>query len=1307
MGLGFSFGAKDTGLDATLAGIDSQFKTIADSLSNFQDIAAEGLTPAEESVRSLGDAIGEVQAKAAEGLPTADIAGDLEDSFADVGGAASEISIGDGIRKGMADLQAESDTWSLDDINIDASDAVDQVDDLGGALGGMAGEAVLGGTKFGRMANSVLGGAGKITGALGWVGMALGPIISGFGQAAESAGGMVDAIAGLPSRAGDAVHRIANEGINLTHSLEAEAVGLSTTARAVGANMGYVGQELNRFTGRATGMAMGLNVGADEAARALRAVDEAGSELAAMSLGNARDVARFQAAFGVNADLLRNAGLSMRNELGMGDEAIGQITSSMAAMGQQTGDVAGAINQINDLMALLRRRRALGDTPEQLQQFASDTAAAARGMFEFTQDSELVRQTAAQLAEQLTENRESFRNMFAGAEAEFPQLMTELSIVSGGVDQAFESMTQGPGQFMEAMGNIVGQVRARGGDVGATLEFMRGRLQQVFGADQTATMINFWSNMTDETTDAMRAVRGAEVDLGDLARQAHRTGRTMDEVFERMRGFFQVAMRRFARSDSRDFLRNTRESLRDLQVAAEEAHRSQGPLSDVMGLLSRSQQLGALALMPAELRGSAVAADELRGQIMPLIQAFTSWGSILDTVLGYVSIFATDVIAEWGQITRRSRQAGEEAIDPMEALGLAIDRQAQRYATIFEDWIDDIEGWVVRAAEAFGSLNFDRLFQATPEGSEDTGVMGAIRRVLERLGDIDWGRIWTGIRTGLENLFEHVQPWLEQKMDQIRTIIWNRIGEWWDAIDWEAVFRGTGEVGGGLWSAFEPALSVLGDMISQWLSDHWMEIILYGAVALTAAMALLIVLGVAALVAALVASVALIAAAVMSPFIVVGAELAAWGDEIGRFFLAMWLDFTDWVEDFGEDFEDTMLEIDAFFTSTWRRTTRWFRNLWTGVANWFGGLWQRITEVFNQAVQDWQMVFESIGGFFTGLGQSIRDTVGGAVAWIGEQWEAFVGSLQGVWEGLSSGWDTFLSSAQEVWDNLMGVPDRLRAGWEGIVGFFRTIFTSLRAVVGEDLQAVGQIFTSMSDVATSALNAILGTAEENHGNSVHTLIEQDLAQAAEFIQEMATSVSETITAVLHDAMIAAIVDAFATGFATVSENMEEFAEGMIGQFQTMAESISEIMTDLFVAVLDQSEQTLLGTETAVSGIIARLRTITTAQARLTEERAGAVSSLARPADEEAMRRRLAQLQGNDVLRAIHHPDWYSGVAGEGGYQRLFIAKMNELREAVSAIGAAPAAGGVAEARRRIEGNRETVRRGRIGGQPGLPGGPGR
>lgn len=1263
MGLGFTFGARDEGLESTLSGINAQFKQISDTLQSFESLAAGATTPVEGIASDIQDELADLQKEAGGGV-------DLGDAI-DIGDAADEA------KEGVGGVTEE--------------------------LGGLAAESALGGSKFGGMANSVLGSAGKITGALGWVGLALGPVISGFGEAAESAGGMLDAITGIPARAGQAISNIVSDQTNLTHSMEAEAVGFATSARAIGVNMGYLGGELNRFTGRATGMAMGLNVGADEAARAIRAWDESADELGATGLSSAQDVARFTAALGVNADVLRNSTLEMRN-LGATDDQIRLITSSIALMGRETGDLSGALGELPQVMQMLERRRALGETPEQMAAFAADTAAAARGLFEFTEDSDRARSIASSLAGTVTEGREAFQNMFAGTEDQLPQFVSELAITTGSARTAFDMMREGPGGMLQGIGELVQGTRGNAAQFARVMDFFRGRLQTVFGADTTATLIDFWGTMDSETVGAMESIRTAEVDLGDLARQAHRTGRTMDEVFERMRGSFQVAMRRFARGDSREFLQNTRRSLNALRVAGEEAHRSQGPLTEVMGLLSRSQQLGALALMPAELRGSAVAADELRGQITPLIAAFSSWGGILDTVLGYVSIFATDVISSWGRITRASRRGGGETIDSMTALGQAIDEQAQRYAGIFEEWIDGIEDWVVQAAEAFGSLNFDALFETT-EGDEDQGVMGAIRRVLERLEDIDWARIWAGIRTGLSNLFEHIQPWLEEKMNQLRDIVWNRLGTWWDAIDWEALFQGAGDAGGGLWSALEPAFSVLGDMIGQWLSDHWMEIVMWGAIALTAAMAALIVLGVAALLATVVALAALIVAVVLSPFIAIGVELAMWGEEIGQFFHVMWIDFVDDVGEFVDGFDDWLLEMDAGFRRRMTGMTNWFRSTWDSVASWFERLWEHISEAFNQAVEDWGTVFDGIIEFFAGIGTGIRDAIGGAIDWVSEQWDTFVSSLQEIWTFLGTGWDDFLASAEGVWESLMGVPDRLREGWDGIVGFFRTIFASLRAVVGEDLQAVGQIFTNMSGIATSALNAILGTAEDNHEHSIHTLIENDLAQAEEYMTGMATRVSDMITAILHDAVIEAIVSGFETGFTTVIENSDTFSEAMVEAFAEMADAISEIMTDLFGSITSQALVTMLATETAVEGIIGRLRAISAAQARVAEHGAEARSAaLARPADEAAMRRRLAELEGSHVLQAIHYPDWYDGSGG-GAYKNLFREKMDRLHDAIVALGTVSTSEGMAERRRLIEEARTSIAaagRASVGGQPGLP-----
>ena len=1248
MGLGFSFGAKDAGLDDALGGVNDKFKQLNDSIKDFQVNAAEGLSPAEGMFEDITDQ--------------------------------------------LDDLMVGEDKWSFKDLDLDLpTDPKDQVDDLSNAMGSMAEGAALGGTKFGRMANSVLGGAGKITGALGWVGMAIGPVISGFGQAAETAGNMIDTVAGIPGRVSDQIHRLANDGINLTNSLEGEAVALGQTARSVGVNMGYTGANLRRFIGQATGMAMGLNIGADEAARAIRAWDESAETLGATGLSSAQDVARLTAALGINADVLRNSTLELRN-LGAEDEQIHLVTSALAQMGRETGDVSGALNELPQVLQMLERRRALGDTPEQMAAFAADTAAAARGLFEFTQDSERARQMASELAGTVTESREAFQNMFAGTEDQLPQLATELAITTGDVQRSFQMMREGPGGLIQGIGELVQQTGGQGERFERLMGFMRGRLQQVFGPEMTGTLVNFWRTMDSETVGAMQAIRGASVDLGEMGREAHTTGRTLDEVFERMRAGFQTAFRRIARPAVRDFVRDTGRQLRRLRRSMNAAAADSGALGTVMEQLSLASQIGGLALLPEELRGTAIAADELQGMVTPLIQAFGTWGGLVETVGAYIALFATEVI-----------MAREE----VGSWGEAIDRTADRFAGMFVEWLDEAERFLVQFAEGFATFDWDALFGRAGEDGEG----GPLGRVLQRLEQVDWARIWAGISTGLDRLFERVRPWLEEKMVMLREVVWDRLGEWWSAIDWSAVFSAIGDLAGGLWEAIQPALSTLGDMIGQWLSDHWMEIVMYGAIALTVAMAALIVLGVAALIAAVVALAGLIVAVVMSPFITVGVELAVWGDEIGQFFHAMWIDFTDWIEEFGEDFDDMLLEWDASFRRAWRGMARWFESLWDGITNSFERVWEHLTGVFNQAVEDWQTVFAAIGEFFTGIGTGIRETVGAAIAFIQDRWNTFREGLSGIWEGLSEGWTTFLERGEEFWTALTGLPDRIREGWQGMVDFFRTMFNSIREVVGEDLAQVGQFFRDVGDIGARALDFITQRAEERHGHSLHTIIGADLEQVVEVMTSMANQVSEIMQTVLHDATVQAIVSGFQMGFATVVENMGEFSSSMVDSFTEMAEGISEIMTTLFTTVLSQAEMTMLGTETAVEGIIGRLRTITAAQAQLAEARGSALAALSRPEDEAALRRRLAQIRGSEVLRAIHAPAWYmgEGAQGRGGYRSLFVRKMDELSAAIRGLGIGADQGALERRRqliREARGGVETAGS-RVGGHPGTPGGPAR
>lgn len=1203
MGLGFNFGAKDSGLEAALSGIDGGFSKINSTLETLTASATAAAAPLE--------------------------------------------ALTEGVQERLADLQKDVDRGVDLGQAVDpgaAQEAAGGLEGLGDAIGGMADEAQVGRTGFGRMANSVLGGAGKITSAMGWVGMAIGPIISGFGMAAERAGDMVEAVAGVPSRVGRQIHSLANEGINLTNSLEGEAVGLATTARAVGVNMGYLGGDLRRFIGQATGMAMGLNIGADEAARAIRAWDESAETLGATGLSSARDVARLTAALGVNADILRNSTLELRN-LGAEDDQIQLVTSAIAQMGRETGDLSGALNELPQVLQMLERRRALGDTPEQMAAFAADTAAAARGLFEFTQDSDRARSMAQELAGTVTESREAFQNMFAGAEDQLPQIVTELAIVGDDVNAAFDLMSQGPGGLIEGMGQLVQSTRAQRGNVENVLEFMRGRLQQVFGAEMTGTLVNFWRTMDTETVAAMGAIRGASVNLGELGRQAHSTGRTLEEVFERMRAGFQTAFRRVARPAVRDFVRDTRRQLRRLRRSMQSAAADSGALGDVMEQLSLASQIGGLALLPEELRGTAIAADELQGMINPLISAFGTWEGLLETVGAYIALFATEVI-----MAREETGSWSEAIDQV----------ATRFADIFVRWIDDAEKFITDLVDTFADFDWDNLFG---EGGEGTAA-GAFGRVIERLADVDWSRIWDRLVVGLNGLFERMRPWLAEKVKELRLILNQAFTELWEAIDWNRVFTGTGTIALAIWNAFEPALMQVATWIGDWFIEHWPEILAWGVVALTAALAL-VVLG------AFLAIVAFILFPWIQLIAVIYLLWETFGDDIVEFFTDLWGRLTEAFDEGVDDWIMVFGVIEDSFSDLGRDIVAWLRRAMTQAG-----------EVFDQAVEDWGAVFDTIIEFFGTIGQSIRGTIGAAVGWISERWDAFVEGLSGVWDSLSEGWSGFLESAQAFWENLMGVPDRLREGWSGIVEFFRMMFTSIREIVGEDLEQVGQLFSNLADVGSRALRFITGTAEEEFGNSIHTIVGEDMAQTEAIMTETATNVSAVMQRVLHDATVQAIVTGFSDGFAQVVLNMEDFSASMVDSFTEMAEGISGIMTALFRSVLTQSEITMMGTETAVEGIIGRLRSITTAQARLASARSAAVAQLARPADEEAMRRRMAQLASNPTLQAIHHPDWYGGAAGQGGFRRLFITHMVQLKEAVEALRTAPTTGGI-EARRQL------------------------
>jgi len=680
MGLGFSFGAEDAGI------------------TDFQGKVEEGFVDIEGAATTA-------QKKAGEAGKTLDEAFDtgLVDDFASSMSDFYEILEGmdlDGVERLEESLTdafdaLEDATEGAEDFGDKAEEAFekveDQVDKTEKSIAGL-GKTLSAIVKAPLAALPRVAGAGltKVQGlgeAMGTFNKMLGQMkMQTFLQSLEA---MKDKAAGL----GDAL----TGGINLTTGLEAEMASLGKAARAQGAQMGYAGKQLNKFTKEAAGIAYSLNVGEESAAQAVRAFDEAGDELEAMGFKSAKAVAKLESG-GVAIDSVRNASMRMTRQLKMSTEQVGNISRAMLFMGDKTGDVPGAINMMNtELTELAARRRALGDTPEQVEDFMIQVAEAGVAMFQFNQDSEQTRQLVMGLATSLTEANIEFSDLFGGIGADAPQLLESLAVATGDVNTAMELMTGGPADFMKAMSLL--DWSAMEPD---TLNFLRAQLSKALDPTQAEQFLLAFQEGEEGAGKAaremMEEVRKSQRTLDDFAGDAHRTGRTLQEIFDRAKDSFVVGFRKHGREAAREFVRDTTRQFREFNKTLSAIVEKGGPMASMVTKMSEMHQIGALALVPRTLRPMATVMGTVVNEAAPMVTMLGSMGFQFKHLLSPMGLFAAGVLAV-GVAFKTARDDAQMHVDTLMRSNKAVRRE--------EKAIKSLEKKLTTLTE--GTVEYDRV----------------------------------------------------------------------------------------------------------------------------------------------------------------------------------------------------------------------------------------------------------------------------------------------------------------------------------------------------------------------------------------------------------------------------------------------------------------------------------------------------------------------------------------------------------------------------------------------------------------------
>lgn len=543
---------------------------------------------------------------------------------------------------------------------------------------------------------------------------------------------------------GQGIQNIATTSTNLTTSLEGTIVAAAKTSRQMGANFGLAGKALGRFTGEATSMGIALNIGTEKAGEAVYQITLATKELGAVGIKSAADLAKFAEVSGVSASDVTQIFKKAGQQFGLTGDQLKQLAGAALKSGEQIGDIGGQFKAMPQIMELIARRAAVMGKkfdPKKMADFASQTLALSGAFYQMGESSDDARELATGFASKMVESGEDFAGMFAGTKTDLNEFLTGIGIASGDINVAFKSMSQGPGEFMTGMAEMVMKARKDGRLTEESMNQLRARLTETFGAKQAAAMVNFFGKVDEKQLQAMKTTSKATGDLGKFAKAGFSTGRTLAEEFELMEGRFVMSFRNIGRSSAQDFVKKTGQEFNKFNKQLKKIVDEKGPLAGIVVKMSEIHQIGAMALIPQTLRPMAGLFGTIVKEAAPMIGILGSLGFRLNMLASPFTLIITAaaVLGGWFVSLRMEGKSTGEAIKIMSS---KISAGAKKLWSTVKGWVSKLVAFL--ASVDWGAV-FTRIFHALATVMKEAGAI---------LRQIPWKQIFAGILKAVGKIFQ-------------------------------------------------------------------------------------------------------------------------------------------------------------------------------------------------------------------------------------------------------------------------------------------------------------------------------------------------------------------------------------------------------------------------------------------------------------------------------------------------------------------------------------------------------------------------
>lgn len=619
-------------------------------------------------------------------------------------------------------------------------------------------------------------------------------------------------------------------GLELTSSMEGTFAGFDKDLRKFGVSVGKTGANLTKFKAAAASMAYGLNMGADEAGKAIYGFEasvgkmKAADVLKAMEVDSKSTFAKFASVTGKSADEFGYTVSRIANSAGFSAKSMGELTNMLIKFDQTTGNTNfDSLGKLDEIGKLLKKQKELGATSAQLEAFGKGIVAVADSFYAITGNGPRAMEVATGLAEALTENKKGFKDLAAGAAQALPDFMQKFGMAGTGIDEAFASMSESPDEFLKKFATAV-QGLENPKQIEAAMEFFRAHASSAFGdvGDDIVTMLQKPEGrvklMGMNVSELVKNSAGA---AGKIAKEGYSTGLTAAQVFERQQEAFLQRIRNLTTISTKQFLSETRKSFDGFAKMLERTAANDGPMGMVVRKLADIQKFGATALFPPNMQGPLVvlgeAAEKLISPLAKLRAAGLDLTSPFGALAGVVGLLGAKFFAnrmtaaeEMEKSLKDSKKYSKKQIEQImstNAISEYLNNTALKDTA--QNTIDFFKNTLPQYASK--AINFISSFARKV-------LTGGFSKGFDNItGDKETDKVLNELMTVLEDAFNSAAAYAK-----------DLFGGLWDGLLGKSVDANTANdatvIGAALGQTVHKAFDFVVDEVSKWLNGWWARV---------------------------------------------------------------------------------------------------------------------------------------------------------------------------------------------------------------------------------------------------------------------------------------------------------------------------------------------------------------------------------------------------------------------------------------------------------------------------------------------------